>query len=149
MKQPNHTSDRIAHPAGSQMERPDVGRKTERMRRTFLTINYVALVGALMGWFYVARAVTLGGPSRVTELDRNGVFDEAKLREYSPQLAENLRHNVGMWIQEPTRSAAIRGTQCLAGLALLNIAGYHLLKVRKRNGQPSAGGNAAAPRATL
>jgi hypothetical protein len=89
----------------------------------------------------MALAVSMGGPGRVTELDRNEVFDEMKLREYSPRLAENLRYNVGMWIQEPTRSAAIRGTQCLAGLALLNIVGYHLLSMRKKNGQQDTPSN--------
>jgi hypothetical protein len=101
------------------------------MRRFFLAINYVILLGAFAAWFYAAELASMGGPSRVTELDRNGVFDEAKLRAYSPQLAENIRYNVGRWIQEPTRSTAIFYSYCLGGLAAFNIIGYHLLKKRE------------------
>ncbi|MEX0704681.1 MAG: hypothetical protein WD069_21455 [Planctomycetales bacterium] len=105
------------------------------MRRFYLAINYAALVGAIAAWFHAAVLASMGGPSRVTELDRNGVFDEANLRAYSPQLAENLRYNVGHWIQEPTRSTAILYSYCLGGLAALNIIGFHLLNIRRSVGR--------------
>jgi hypothetical protein len=120
-----------------------------KMRKTFLTINYLALVGGVAAWVYVAIVASMNGPARVTELDRNGVFNEAKLREYSPRLAENLRYNVGNWIQEPIRSAAIAYAQTMVGLALMNLVGFHFLGTSQENGQQSAGGNAASTRASV
>jgi len=75
----------------------------------------------------------------VTELDRNQVIDEAKLQEYSPELAQNLRYNLGNWIQEPTRSAAVLYAQCFIGLAVLNVVGYHLLDAGRTKGRRAAG----------
>lgn len=113
------------------------------MRRAFLTFNYLALICGAALWAYVAIVASMGGPARVTELDRNGVFNEAKLQEYSPRLADNLRYNVGNWIQEPVRSAAIHCTQLLVGLALINVAGFHFVGIRQKHGQQSDAANAA------
>jgi len=116
------------------------------MRKGLLILNYLALFAAMLAWFYVAWIASLGGPVRVTELDRNQVIDEAKLRKFSPQLAENLRGNVGNWIQEPTRSTAVLYAQCLAGLALLNIVGCHLLGRKRSGDKQPAGVDPACPK---
>ena len=119
------------------------------MRKVFLTLNYLALVAGVTVWIYVVLFTSLDGRMRVVELDRSGVFNADKLREYWPWLAEHLRNNVADWIQEPTLSAAILCAQCIVGLALLNIVGYHLLSTRRSNSQQTAGGNAASPRASV
>ncbi len=103
------------------------------MRKIFLTLNYLALFVGLAAWVYVVVFASLGGPMRVTELDRAGAFNEDKLRVYSPYLAENLRNNVGLWIQQPTRSAACFFAIALIGLASVNIVGYHLLRGSTRS----------------
>ena len=104
--------------------------RSRTLRLVFLALNYVGLLAAFAGWFYAAFVAPMGGPSRVAELDRNDVFNEAALRSYSPHLAENLRYNVGHWIEEPTRSSAIFLSFCFGGLAALNILGYHLQATR-------------------
>ena len=115
------------------------------MRKMFLLANCLALVGAFGAWFYVAWIASLGGPGRVTQLDRNEVLNLAKLREYSPYLADNVRYNVGNWIQEPVRSTAILYAQCLAGLALLNIVGHYMMGLKKTTGQQGAAPRLPAP----
>ena len=44
------------------------------------------LVLVVMTWLS-----TIGGPRAITELDRAGVINEAKLQESFPQLAKNTR----------------------------------------------------------
>ena len=99
-------------------------RKT--IRRSFLALNYAGLYAAVVGWFYATYVGPMGGTSRVTELDRNDVFNVEALRSYSPHLAENLRYNVGHWIAEPACTSAAFFSFCFGGLAVLNIIGYHL-----------------------
>ena len=108
------------------------------MRKIFLGINYGALIGALVAWAGAAVTVPMVARARVTELDRVGVFDETKLREHSPALAENLRHNVADWIQGPMQSAAIRSSYWLAALAAVNVVGLHLLGRNERRSANAA-----------
>jgi hypothetical protein len=103
------------------------------MRKILFAINCVALAGAIAAWVDTAFLVPMAARGRVTELDRAGVFDEAKLREFSPSLAANLRNNVADWVQEPMRSTAMIHTYCLGGLAALNIVGFQWLKKRSKS----------------
>lgn len=97
------------------------------MRRVFLSLNYVVLVLSIGAWFYASWVAALGGPARVTELDRNQVFNEEKLQEYDKTLAENLRYNVGNWIQEPEMDTAVLYAFIIGVIAILNIIGFHCL----------------------
>ena len=97
------------------------------MRRLFLALNYCVLVFAVGAWFWASHVAALCGPGRVTELDRNGVIDLAKLAEYDATLAENPRRNVGMWIQEGERKMAMLYAIILGVIAMLNIIGFHVL----------------------
>ncbi|MCP4416581.1 MAG: hypothetical protein GY805_08160 [Chloroflexi bacterium] len=105
------------------------------MRKTLLTLNYIALLFSFGVWFYVSTFAALGGPVRVTELDRNQVFNEQELQEYDSKLAENLRNNVGRWIQGPVKEAAVFNAFAIGMIATLNIVGLHLLG-RKNMGAP-------------
>lgn len=92
------------------------------MRKAGLAVNAIVLLLAVAACFYAANLAPIQGTARVTALDRAGVFNEAKLQAYSPPLAENLRYNVANWIQEKPRSLAVCYSECLAGLAVFNIA---------------------------
>lgn len=95
----------------------------------------MALLFSFGAWLYVSTYAAVGGPMRVTELDRNQVFNEQKLQEYDSKLSENLRTNVGRWIQEPEKEAAVLNAYAIGMIATLNIVGLHLLG-RKNMGNP-------------
>jgi hypothetical protein len=95
------------------------------MRKVFLALNYISLLFACGAWFYANKIAALSGPLNVTELDRNGVFNEEKLAEYDSKLAENLRYNVGFWIQEDEEKTAVFYSFIIGGMAILNIFGFH------------------------
>lgn len=73
-------------------------------------------------WAYTAWIVSMGAPLRVTALDRAGVVNEAKLRQEYPNLATNLRHDLGMWIAEEERKAAIYNAQMGTAIVFVNVA---------------------------
>jgi hypothetical protein len=101
-----------------------------------LLLGLNLLVFFVFGWFVFHAAVlaALGGPSRITELDRAGVIDEAKLKEYNPVLADNLRHTLGIWVAENERHAAVRSALCGLAAALLNVV---LLSIAIARAKPS------------
>ncbi len=64
------------------------------------------------------------GVFRVAALDRAQVIDENALRDFNPDLASNLRYNVGVWITEKYARALDRFWLCevvftLGGLILV------------------------------
>lgn len=99
--------------------------------RWILIINIVAL--PIFGLTWLLASHDMGASLRVTELDRNQIIDEAKLREYRPDLAVNMRHDLGLWIAESQRVGCVRLAQ--AGLALSAIqilVAFFALKTAKR-----------------
>lgn len=104
-------------------------------RALLIVWNAVAMVLLIALWVYAARVVPLAGASRITTLDRAGVINEEALREHFPQLAENMRYNLGMWTEAPGRSAAVKtamlGTFVVAG-NLAIVAGFMFAAKRSR-----------------
>ena len=74
--------------------------------KALLVWNVMALAVLAMLWVYASRIASINAPLRFAFLDRAGVVDEGKLREALPDLADNPRHDVGMWIAEKERNAA-------------------------------------------
>ena len=65
---------------------------------------------------------------RVTDLDRNGVINEDKLQECHPELAKNLRHNLGVWISEEEHRTTIK--VAVLGVAVTGLNLFVLLVCR-------------------
>ena len=76
-------------------------------RKVLLTINILATLVFTGCCFYVIVILPqVGSIGRIVELDRAQVFDTDRLQEYSDELAENLRYNVGLWVAERERQFA-------------------------------------------
>jgi len=88
-----------------------------------------------LGYAYVLWP--LGGPARITELDRAGVIDKAKLQEAFPDLAVNLRHDLGMCVAEIEREGAQFVVWMGIAAAVINILLVLLLRSGMR--RPSHG----------
>ena len=101
---------------------------TREARCVLLVLNYAAIVGFAVGWLYIAWVVSLGGPMRITALDRAGVIDRDKLRQSFPAVAENVRHDGGMWVAERERLAGILATQIGLAIAIVNVLVLHLAR---------------------
>ena len=97
------------------------------LRKVLLVWNSVVLIVFTIGWGYVSLITSLNGPLRVTAIDRVGAIDEAALRQAYPDLAVNLRHNLGMWIAEKERQAACSAMRMGVVVAGANIAMVLLL----------------------
>ena len=102
-------------------------RKGQTIRRVFLILNYLALLAAVAGLFFATVLAPMGDDSRVTTLDRAGVFNEPALRKFSPKMADNPRSEIAPFIAGPTRFSGILFATCFGTLALLNIFGGHAL----------------------
>jgi hypothetical protein len=108
-----------------------------RLGRWLLVINCGAAFFFAGCWVYAASVASIGGPARVTDLDRAGVIDKEKLRQSYPELAEDVRNNVGRWIQKAERDAAVRFAQCGIILASVNALGLYISRKRvARKSQP-------------
>jgi hypothetical protein len=96
-----------------------------RLWKGLLLLNCVGLLLFLCLTIDASLFVPLRVPLRVMELDRAGVFNEEKLREfdreYGTDLAANLRPNVGHWIADPASAAAVRGGYLGIGMMTCNI----------------------------
>ena len=90
-------------------------------KKSLVILNCVAAIAFLLWWPYLDWVVRMDAPLRMTELDRAGVIDEGKLRQWRPDLAENLRRNLGLWVAEQDHRAALNATQAGLVVALLNI----------------------------
>ena len=99
-------------------------------RSWLLGINYGAIVFFASCWIYAGVVVSLQGPLRVAALDRAQVFNEERLREFNPELAENIRPNLGRWIPQGERKAAIRFTQLGMLVGVINVVVLHLGRSR-------------------
>ena len=73
----------------------DMHRKTKLV---LLLWNCIALVLLLIAWFYVSFFVDLRTRMRITELDRACVINEVQLKKSFPELANNLRCDLGKWV---------------------------------------------------
>ena len=93
-----------------------------RLPALLLVLNSVACLVFLFLWAYTAFFAPMNSALRVTDLDRAGVFNEDQLNKFNPALADNLRHNVALWISEVPVSCGVRASQLAAILALANIA---------------------------
>ena len=96
-----------------------------RLWKGLLLLNCVGLLFFLCLTIDASLFVPLRGPLRVMELDRAGVFNEEKLREFDREnhtdLSSNLRPNVGHWIADPALTAAARGGYLGIGMMTCNI----------------------------
>jgi hypothetical protein len=92
-----------------------------RVRSAALIWNAVALLAFAIGMAYVVLVASLGAPSRVTTLDRAGVINEAELHASYPQLAANLRGDLGRWIAQEERETACLATKVGMGVAAVNL----------------------------
>jgi len=111
-----------------------------RNRWPVLVWNAVAILFFATVWAYAAWVASLDACMRVTSLDRAGVINEAKLREAWPNLAVNLRHDLGMWISEKPRKtacfAAVAGAVVAAGNLVLVLL---LCRTRRLDRRPGPG----------
>jgi hypothetical protein len=101
---------------------------TQGMRRWLLVVNYCAALFFGVAWQYLLFAPPLLVSRNVTELDRRGVINEAKLKEMDPQLGEDVRGKLGPWIAEEALRSGVHITQIglvitIANLVTLHIAG--------------------------
>jgi hypothetical protein len=98
-----------------------------------------------MGIVYFLAILTTGridlrAESRVTELDRAGVFNEVTLKASFPQLADNLRYNVAEYVAGDYRrrvhTLAVVGLMLLAAnLVIICLNGWRFQK-RKESANP-------------
>jgi uncharacterized membrane protein len=99
-------------------------RKTEMSRRIRIVIvwlNLACIIAFALGVGYVYIEGDIGAPARVTDLDRAGVINEERLREWRPALAANMRRDLGRWIAEKERKAGSRLAAGGLAVALLNF----------------------------
>ncbi len=82
---------------------------------SLIALNAVGFAAFSLTWLSAAYLLPMSGRSAVTALDRAGAFDSDKLAAAYPQLAQNLRNNVGDFVTEGSRSAA-RGSACLGAI---------------------------------
>lgn len=112
----------------------------KRVLKLLLICNLLMLIFFLGDWLYIEWIASLGGPGRITDLDRAGVIDEAKLRETYPKLASNMRRDLGMWVAQKERSSANHSAMFGSIFAAFNFA--LLLVLHKKNDRatcPTAG----------
>jgi len=98
---------------------------TMRLLRISLWLNLgMVLFGALL-FPYLSLRLAMMPSIRVTDLDRNSVFDGSALRQHYPSLAANVRGNLGTWIAEGPIAVAkgilLVGMVAIASNALLNV----------------------------
>jgi hypothetical protein len=103
--------------------------------KTILLWNAVVMLAFVVGLGYAYVLWPLGGPARITELDRAGVINEAKLRESFPDLAVNLRHDLGMCVAEIEREGAQFVVWMGIAAAVINV--LLALSLRPRKQQPA------------
>jgi len=102
-----------------------------RLRTVLLFWNFLAIVIFTLGLLYAWLQLPLGGaPNKITTLDRAGVIDEAKLQEAFPSLAQNLRHDLGMWVAEGERHALFQ--TLYVAIAIFTVNCIILLFVRTK-----------------
>ncbi len=89
--------------------------------RAILIVNCAACLLFCGVSFYNSWIASLGGPMQITALDREGVIDESKLKEFQPGLVKNLRHDLGMWVAQKERYAAIRTAEVGIVVAGINV----------------------------
>lgn len=84
----------------------------KRIKIGLLIFNIIA-VFIFLSFYLYGTFMLLGASGRVAELDRVGVFNKEKLKDFNPGLANNLRYNVGYYIAEHERN----------GMKLFSIVG--------------------------
>lgn len=93
----------------------------KQMRITFMVLNLGALV-ALVGWYEWGRVNSdLAVQIRLTELDRAGCFDLAKLKESHPHLADPRSVEMREYLAGPRKEHEMPMVWGGAALTLLNI----------------------------
>ncbi|HUU99096.1 MAG TPA: hypothetical protein VM487_25465 [Phycisphaerae bacterium] len=106
-----------------------------------MVLNYVALVSFAALTTYASWFVAIDGPLRVTELDRAGVFNEDKLKEFDKDngthLAANLRHNAGQWITRPALTTAVHCGYAGIAMSICNVVLLHFARSRTRDPRPN------------
>jgi len=65
----------------------------------------VAFFGAEAALFKLRAG--LNGPIRITDLDRDGVINADALKAHYPDLAVNLRHNLGIFVTQDLASSGM------------------------------------------
>lgn len=107
-------------------------------RKIMLAWNCIALAAFVLGYLYTVCYVrAMGAPLQVTALDRAGVIDETKLRQSYPDLAQDLRLNLGLWIAEKE----LRTARIAFGAGIAFIAANLLLMLllgRRKKLSPAA-----------
>jgi hypothetical protein len=73
------------------------------------------------------------GVAQITELDRAGVINQARLTESFPALATNSRYSVGHWITDPAHIHVLRISAVTAILVTSNIILLALYALNLRN----------------
>jgi len=59
--------------------------------KIILAVNIALVAAYAVGWLYVLMDATVAANAKVTELDRHGAINEDALRQWNPDLAENVR----------------------------------------------------------
>jgi hypothetical protein len=96
-----------------------------RLLKWLLAINLIGLMFFSAAWFLAG--IDHAASFRVTELDRSQIINEAKLQQYRPDLAANLRLNLGLWIAESERASNVRTAQvgiifCVVQILFVSLA---------------------------
>lgn len=87
----------------------------------FVAVNLAGLLLFLACWGFAAMLVPMAPNARVVELDRAGVIDHEKLKAHNPELAKDVRNNLGPWIAGPELRYAARFAGFGAALAGVNL----------------------------
>ena len=116
------------------------------MRRTLIILNCIALLWGV--WLVVYTLFASGcGPARVNEMYRYDVIDKEKVGRYAaesypPEIAKEIEHSLGGWIQDLSQRAAVRSSWTVVGFSILNIVGLFVRGRQKTVGQQGTAPNA-------
>ena len=91
-----------------------------------ITLNLLCLIGLGIFLVYNNYVISLDAPLKVTALDRAGVINEDQLRDSFPELAGDVRRELGLWITEKQRSATDVVVLIAAAVAIINL-GLHIV----------------------
>jgi len=111
---------------------------TKEIRQGLIGLNAVGVLLFGLLWFNISWFAPLSSNMRVTDLDRNQIIDEAKLQEYRPDLAQNLRYRLACWIAEvPLQrglfASAMGMLVCTINLLLLVVASISIRRAALYN----------------
>jgi hypothetical protein len=124
--------------------------RTKTLAIVGIALNSIALALFAASYVYVRVFAPIATSRNITAMDRAGVFCEDKLREFDPQLAANIRHNVGPFIAKDYRHAvalvlSVAVATSAVTLVLLVLVGRVSGRSQRMTGSDDGPGSVAPP----